>query len=99
MVGNVFACNEANAGGSIALAPAVVSVPAPPRSAGGRRVIMDEETLIQEYERLRHSAHELDVQAEAVDRRLVEIEGQLPDWYTFPGDPPLDDLRYLPRRP
>ena len=41
---------------------------------------------IREYERLRHLAHELDVQAETVDRRLVEIEHQLPEAYTFPGD-------------
>ena len=49
---------------------------------------MDEEALIAEYERMRRLAHELDVQAECVDRRLIEIERQLPDWYTFPGDPP-----------
>jgi hypothetical protein len=56
---------------------------------------MDERTLIAEYERLRWLAHELEVQAECVDRRLIELEGQLPDRYTFPGDPPLDDDRRL----
>ena len=57
---------------------------------------MDEEALIQEYEKLRRKARELDVQVECVDRRLLEIERQLPDWYTFPGDLPLDSDR-LPR--
>ena len=57
---------------------------------------MDEEALIQEYEKLRRKAHELEVQAECVDRRLLEIERQLPNRYTFPGDPPLDSDR-LPR--
>jgi len=52
---------------------------------------MDEEKLIAEYERLRRKAHELDVQSNTVDARLVEIEKQLPDHYRFPGDPPLDD--------
>ena len=52
--------------------------------------MMDEKTLIAEYEHLRRLAHELDVQAETVDRRLIEIEKLLPDHYTFPGDPPLD---------
>jgi hypothetical protein len=51
----------------------------------------EEAELVREYERLRKLAHELDVQANAVDARLVEIEGQLPDRYRFPGDPPLDD--------
>lgn len=55
---------------------------------------MNEEELIAEYERLRRKAHELSVQAETVDRRLVEIERQLPD--TFPADPPEEDKR-LPR--
>jgi hypothetical protein len=50
------------------------------------------EDLIAEYERLRRLAHELDVQSETVDARLVEIEKQLPDRYRFPGDPPLDRL-------
>ena len=48
-----------------------------------------EESLIAEYERLRRRAHELDVETETVDRRLTEIEKELPDRYTFPGDPPL----------
>ncbi len=51
---------------------------------------MDEDALIREYERLRRKAHELDVQAETVDARLIEIEELLPDHYTFPGDPPLE---------
>lgn len=53
--------------------------------------MMDEKALIAEYEWLRRKAHELHVQAEYVDRRLVEIERQLPDEYVFPGDPPLGD--------
>jgi hypothetical protein len=53
---------------------------------------MDEEALIAEYQRLRRLAHELEVQAECVDRRLIELERQLPDRYTFPGDPPLDEM-------
>ena len=52
---------------------------------------LHEEELIAEYERLRRLAHELDVQANTVDARLVEIESQLPDRYTFPGDPLFDD--------
>lgn len=56
------------------------------------------EDLIAEYEGLRKLAHELQVQANTVDARLVEIERQLPDHYNYPGDPPLDsDLRRLPR--
>lgn len=42
--------------------------------------------LIREYERLRKLAHELDVQSNTVDQRLVEIERLLPDRYSFPGD-------------
>ncbi len=42
--------------------------------------------LIREYERLRKIAHELDVQAETVDRRLIELEQLLPDRYCYPGD-------------
>ena len=71
----------------MASAPALAAVSAPPGWAGGRRAIMED--LIAKYERLRRLAHELDVQAETVDRRLVEIEYQLPDWCTFPGDPPI----------
>ena len=48
---------------------------------------MDQKTLIAEYEKLRRLAHELDVQSNTVDARLVEIEGQLPDNYEFSGDP------------
>ena len=50
----------------------------------------NEEELIAEYERLRRLAHELDVEANAVDARLIEIEDQLPDEYTYPGDPPME---------
>jgi len=57
---------------------------------------MDEQALIQEYEKLRRKARELDVQVECVDRRLVEIERQLPDRYTSPGDPPF--CQSAPRR-
>lgn len=48
----------------------------------------DPEKLIAEYERLRRRAHELDVTMEQVDRRLTEIEEQLPDWYRFPDGVP-----------
>lgn len=47
--------------------------------------------LIAEYERLRRVHHSLWVQLNTVDSRLVEIERQLPDEYTLPGDPPLID--------
>jgi hypothetical protein len=47
--------------------------------------------LIREYERLRKLAHELDVQSDTVDQRLVEIERLLPDRYSFPGDVFLPD--------
>ena len=43
--------------------------------------------LIREYERLRKLAHELDVEANTVDERLVELESHLPDGYSYPGDP------------
>ena len=42
--------------------------------------------LIREYERLRKLSHELDVQSNTVDQRLVELERLLPDHYSFPGD-------------
>lgn len=42
--------------------------------------------LVQEYERLRRLARELDVQANTVDQRLVQIERLLPDRYSCPGD-------------
>jgi len=42
--------------------------------------------LIREYERLRKLSHELDVQSNTVDQRLVEIERLLPDRYSYPGD-------------
>ncbi|MBN1910338.1 MAG: hypothetical protein JW818_11405 [Pirellulales bacterium] len=49
--------------------------------------------LIREYERLRKLAHELDVQSNTVERRLVEIERLLPDRYSYPEDvfPPNAD--------
>jgi hypothetical protein len=50
---------------------------------------MDKKKLIAEYERLRKLAHELDVQSNTVDARLVEIEKQLPTRYKYPGDRPL----------
>lgn len=45
---------------------------------------------IAEYERLRKFLRDLDAKANTVDARLVEIEDELPDHYTYPGDPPLD---------
>ncbi|HLA85751.1 MAG TPA: hypothetical protein VJL29_13250 [Thermoguttaceae bacterium] len=47
-----------------------------------------EAKLIAEYERLRRRLHELNVQVEHIDRRLVQIERQLPDRYVFPDDTP-----------
>ncbi len=44
-----------------------------------------------EYETLRRRAHELDVEANAVDAGLIEIEKQLPDDYRYPGDPTEGD--------
>jgi hypothetical protein len=49
------------------------------------------EKLIREYEWLRQLAETLDVQTNLVDSRLVEIEPRLPDDYTFPGDPLMED--------
>ena len=57
---------------------------------------LDEEKLIAEYEALRRKAHELDVQSNTVDARLIELEKQLPDRYTFPGDRPLIDRQASP---
>jgi hypothetical protein len=52
---------------------------------------MDErKKLIAEYESLRKLAHELDVQANTVELRLVALENLLPDDYICPDDPPLD---------
>ena len=50
----------------------------------------NENSLIAEYEWLRQLAKVLDGQSHFVDARLIEIERQLPDGYTFPGDPPID---------
>lgn len=49
----------------------------------------NEAELIAEYERLRRRSHELTVQLDTVDARLVEIERQLPD--TYPVDPPPEE--------
>ena len=46
----------------------------------------NEKALIAEYEWLRQFGKVLDGQSNSVDARLVEIERQLPDDYTFPGD-------------
>ncbi len=54
---------------------------------------MNEENLIVEYEALRRRECELIEQLNVVDARLIEIEGQLPDEYTFPGDRPLQTSR------
>jgi len=42
--------------------------------------------LIAEYEVLRKLANELDVHAEMVDERLIEIERELPEEYVYPGN-------------
>jgi len=98
VVGGLFDGASAHMGGRIASAVSALAAVAAPTGLGRRqaRFTMDEQALILEYEHLRRKARELDVQVESVDRRLVEIEGQLPDWYTFPGDPPLNVLRRLP---
>ena len=46
--------------------------------------------LVVEYERLRKVMHDLTMQMNTVDARLVEIEYQLPNDYTYLGDAPLD---------
>ena len=51
----------------------------------------DNKALIAKYERLRRLERELIGQINAVDAQLIEIESQLPDEYTYPGDPPLGD--------
>ena len=50
----------------------------------------DDAALIAEYERLRQEADQLFRRTEQVDARLVELERLLPDSYTYPGDPPLE---------
>lgn len=50
---------------------------------------MNEESLIAEYERLRQREGELVEELNTVDVRLIEIEEQLPDFYSYPGDPSL----------
>ena len=47
-------------------------------------VTQDETKLITEYERLREKLFELEALATAIDHRLVEIEGQLPEEYAPP---------------
>ena len=64
-----------------------------PAVAAADEFHMDHKALIAEYDRLRRLAHELDVQAETVDARLIEIERQLPDQYTYSSDPPLADIK------
>lgn len=44
--------------------------------------------LIAEYEWLRQYDKSLELEANLVDARLVEIERDLPDDYTFIDDPP-----------
>ena len=46
----------------------------------------DEAALIAEYRRLRRRLHELTVESETVDQRLVEIEFRLPDSYVHPDE-------------
>jgi hypothetical protein len=47
--------------------------------------------LTAEHDRLRELPHELDVQAETVDGRLVQIERELPDDSVHPDDQPQAD--------
>ena len=47
-------------------------------------VTQDEAKLIAEYERLRERLFELEALATAIDHRLVEIEGKLPEAYAPP---------------
>ena len=49
-----------------------------------------ERELIAEYEYLRKCSICLFRKWSEIDERMLEIESQLPDSYTFPGDPPLD---------
>ena len=49
--------------------------------AGGAKVIADRDRLIADYEWLRRMMRLLDLQAEQVDRQLIELEGVLPDDY------------------
>lgn len=58
------------------------------------RTAMDDDIqlkqLIAEYERLRERSLRLFQEWEGIDQRMQEIESELPDSYTYPGDPPLD---------
>ena len=83
MVGCLFDGAKANTR-RFASAPALAAVPAPRGWAGGRRVTMEDDKarlarLVAEYERLRKLLHELDVQANTVDGRLIEVERELPE--------------------
>ena len=49
-------------------------------------VTQDEAKLIAEYEKLRKRLFEIEALATAIDHRLVELEGLLPEEYTHPGD-------------
>jgi hypothetical protein len=49
-------------------------------------VAQDEAKLIAEYEKLREKLFDLEALATAIDHRLLEIEGMLPEGYTHPGD-------------
>ena len=49
-------------------------------------VTQDEAKLIAEYEKLRERLFEIEALATAIDHRLVELEGLLPDEYAHPGD-------------
>ena len=56
--------------------------------------VKKQNALVAEYEWLRQYNKALDLEANLVDARLVEIERVLPDDYTFADDPPgLDERR------
>jgi hypothetical protein len=48
----------------------------------------DKAKLIAEYEKLRERLFELEALATAIDHRLVELEGMLPQDYTHRDDLP-----------
>ena len=62
-----------------------------PFFAGAGGMANDNKALIAKYERLRRLECELIGQINAVDAQLIEIESQLSDEFTYPGDPPLGD--------
>lgn len=103
MVDCLFDGAAAYTGGTIASAVSALAAVSAPTGLGRRQARFVQEgcmendkaklaRLVAEYERLRRLLHELDVQANTVDGRLVEIERELPDRYTFPGDLPHDRL-------